>query len=448
MTERETWTSRVGFILAAVGSAVGLGNIWSFPFQTASNGGAAFLVVYLLAVLLIGFPAMLGEFVIGRRSERNVVEAFRSLDHGEWSVVGGLGVVGSFVTLAFYSVVGGWVLSYIVGSVTGGYLGDPGAYFGAVSAGPTAVAAHAVFMALTIGIVALGVTDGIERATKLMVPAIFVLIGGLAVWVSTLDGAAEGYSYYLSPDVSVIAGDIAGIVPAAVGQAFFTLSLGFGVMIAYSSYLGRDDSLPADGSAIVVVNTLVALLAGFVVFPVLFAIEGSVPASGGAGTAFTALAGAFSQIPGGQAIGLGFFVVLLLAALSSSISLLEVPTSFVVDRTGYGRMPTAMGLGVLVALAGVPTALDTGILGWYNDIVFQLLLPLTVLFISLFVGWVADDQLAEELDLGSSFGEDFSTVWLWWIRIVIPVAIGGTLLLGIQSLLVKAGVLAAPILLG
>ncbi|MFC6787587.1 sodium-dependent transporter [Halobaculum halobium] len=448
MSERETWTSRVGFILAAVGSAVGLGNIWSFPFQTASNGGAAFLVVYLLAVFLIGFPAMLGEFVIGRRSEQNAVEAFRSLGFGEWSVAGGLGVVGSFVTLAFYSVVGGWVLSYIVGSVTGAYLGDPGAYFGAVSAGPIAVATHAVFMALTIGIVALGVTDGIERATKVMVPAIFVLIGGLAVWVSTLDGASDGYSYYLSPDVSVIAGDLAGIVPSAVGQAFFTLSLGFGVMIAYSSYLGRDDSLPADGSAIVVVNTLVALLAGFVVFPVLFAIEGAVPESGGAGTAFTALASAFSQIPGGQAIGLGFFVVLLLAALSSSISLLEVPTSFVVDRTGYDRTPTAVGLGVLVAIAGVPTALDTGILGWYNDVVFNLLLPLAVLVIAVFVGWVADDQLAEELDLGSSFGDDFSTVWLWWIRIVIPVAIGGTLLLGIQSLLVKAGVLSAPVILG
>ncbi|QZP37285.1 sodium-dependent transporter [Halobaculum magnesiiphilum] len=448
MSDRETWTSRVGFILAAVGSAVGLGNIWSFPFQTASNGGAAFLVVYLCAVFLLGFPVMLGEFVIGRRSERNAVEAFRSLGFGEWSVVGGLAVVSSFVTLAFYSVVGGWVLSYIVGSVTGGYLGDAGAYFGAVSAGPIAVGAHAAFMALTIGIVALGVTDGIERATKLMVPAIFVLMGGLAVWVSTFEGAAAGYAYYLSPDVGVIADNIAGIVPPAVGQAFFTLSLGFGVMIAYSSYLGRDDSLPADGSAIVVVNTLVALIAGFVVFPVLFAIEGSVPDSGGAGTAFTALAGAFSQIPGGQLIGLGFFVVLLFAALSSSISLLEVPTAFVADRTGYDRTATAVGLGAFVALAGVPTALDTGILGWYNDIVFELLLPLAVLSLSLFVGWVADDQLAVELNLGSSFGSGFSTVWLWWIRIVIPVAIGGTLLLGIQSLLVKAGILAAPIVLG
>ena len=448
MTERESWTSRAGFIFAAVGSAVGLGNIWSFPFQTATNGGAAFLVVYLLAVFLVGFPTMLVEFVVGRRSQQNAISAFGALGFGEWSVVGGLGVFTSFVTLAFYGVVGGWVLSYIVGSLTGAYFGDPTAYFGAVASGPIAVLAQAVFMAITTGIVALGVADGIERATTVMIPGILVLLVGLAVWAATLPGAAAGYSYYLTPDVDALATNASSIIPSAVGQAFFTLSLGFGVMIAYASYLGRDDSLPADGTAIVVINTLVALLAGFVVFPIVFAIEGNVPTEGGSSTAFTALAAAFGQLPVGTVIGSVFFVVLLFAALSSSISLLEASTSYVVDTYDVGRAPSAVGLGVVVFLVGLPTALSTATLGWYNDVVFELLLPVVVLATVVFVGWVAADGAFDELGRGSTWGDAFATTWLWWVRVVVPLAVGLTLVLGIQSLLVKGGVLANPVVLG
>ncbi|MFB6110756.1 MAG: sodium-dependent transporter [Halodesulfurarchaeum sp.] len=447
MTERETWTSRVGFIFAAVGSAVGLGNIWSFPFQTAANGGAAFILVYLLAVFLIGFPVMLVEFVIGRRTETNPIDAFADLGFGNWSIAGGLGVFTSFVTLAFYSVVGGWVLSYIVGSVTGAYFGNAGAYFTAVSAGPIAVAAHAVFMALTIGIVALGVTDGIERATKVMIPAILLLLVGLAAWAATLSGAAAGYSYYLTPDLSELTANLATIVPSAVGQAFFTLSLGFSVMIAYSSYLGRDDSLPADGGAIVVINTLVAILAGFVVFPILFAI-GVQPGSGGMGAAFISLAGAFGQLPGGTIIGFVFFVVLLFAALSSSISLLEVTAGWIIENYDYDRSMVAIGIGGVIFLLGIPSAMGTSILAWYNAVVFNLLLPVVVLLFVLFVGWIAADQAFDELGRGTSLSGSFNTAWLWWIRIVIPIAVVLTLVLGIQDLLIRAGVLANPVILG
>lgn len=434
MAERETWTSRIGFIFAAVGSAVGLGNIWSFPFQTASNGGAAFLVVYLAAVFLIGFPAMMIEFVIGRRSERNPVAAFEGLGYGRWSFVGGLGVFSSLVTLSFYSVIGGWVLSYIVGSANAGYFGDAGAFFGSVSAGPTAIATHAVFMLITVGIVASGVTDGIERATKFMVPAILVLLVGLSVWATTLGGAAEGYSYYLSPDFGVIVENFGSIVPPAMGQAFFTLSLGFSVMIAYSSYLGRDDSLPADGGAIVVVNTLIALLAGFVVFPILFATNGGTEAGGGAGTAFVALAGAFANLPAGQIIGTVFFVVLLFAALSSSISLLEVPVSFVTENYGYGRATTAAGMGAFIFAVGVPPAMGTSYLNFYNDVVFNLLLPIAVFLLAVFVGWVADREAVDELGRGSTFGASFTTTWLWWVRVVVPIAVVVTLYLGVKAL--------------
>ncbi|WP_158056281.1 sodium-dependent transporter [Halorussus halophilus] len=435
MAQRETWTSRIGFIFAAVGSAVGLGNIWSFPFQTAANGGAAFLVVYLLAVFLIGFPTMMIEFVIGRRGEQNPVAAFEKIGYGNWSFTGGLGVFSSLVTLSFYSVVGGWVLSYIVGSATGAYFGDPGTYFGSVASGPTAIAAHAVFMAITIGIVASGVTDGIERATKVMIPAILVLLVGMAAWATTLSGASAGYEYYLSPDFGVIADNFASIVPPAMGQAFFTLSLGFSVMIAYSSYLGRDDSLPADGGAIVVVNTLVALLAGFVIFPIFFATGGAEGAgSGGAGTAFVALAGAFGSLPAGQIIGFVFFAVLLFAALSSSISLLEVPVSYVTESYGYSRGTTAVVMGLAIALLGVPATFGTSWLGFYNDLVFNIFLPIAVLLFAVFAGWVANREAVDELGRGSSVGESFTTAWLWWIRIVVPIAVIVTLYLGVESL--------------
>ena len=439
MAERETWTSRIGFIFAAVGSAVGLGNIWSFPFRTAQFGGAAFLVVYILAVALIGFPTMLIEFVIGRRGERNPIAAFQSLGHGRWSFVGGLGLFSSLVTLSFYSVVGGWVLSYIIGSATGAYFGDPGAYFGAVASGPDAIAAHAVFMGVTIAIVASGVTDGIERATTFMIPTILVLLVGLAAWATTLDGAAAGYSYYLSPSFETIANNFTSIVPPAMGQAFFTLSLGFSVMIAYSSYLGRDDSLPADGGAIVVVNTLVALLAGFVVFPILFATGGAEgTGSGGSGTAFTALAGAFGNIPGGQivgqTIGFVFFVVLLFAALSSSISLLEVPVSYVSENYGFSRSTTAVAAGVLIFLFGLPAALGTNWLTFYNDVVFNLLLPVSVLLLAVFVGWFGNAGAMDELGRGSALGRRFKMLWLWWVRTVVPAAVLVTLYLGVKAL--------------
>jgi NSS family neurotransmitter:Na+ symporter len=440
MAERETWTSRVGFIFAAVGSAVGLGNIWQFPFQTAQNGGAAFLVVLLAVVFIIGFPAMLAEFVIGRQTKRNAIDAFRSLGSDDWRIVGIIGIFTSLVTLAFYSVVGGWVLRYIIASVTGAYAGNPQAYFEAVSAGWAALGFHALFMLLTIGVVAYGVADGIERSTKVMIPAIIILLLGLAVWASTLPNAAAGYEYYLSPDFDVVMNNIATILPAAVGQAFFTLSLGFGVMIAYASYLGQEDSLPTDGGSIVVINTFVGVLAGFVVFPILFSL-GVEPGSGGTGAAFISLAGAFSKLPGGKILGLIFFVVLFFAALSSSISLLEAPVVYILDNYDYSRRTVAFGLGSIIFLVGIPAAFSGNYLTWYNAIVYNLLLPVSVLLVVLFLGWRIGPSITDELERGTLLSRNFSMGWLWWIRIVTPIAVTVTLILGIRSLLMKAQLL-------
>jgi NSS family neurotransmitter:Na+ symporter len=449
----------MGFILAAVGSAVGLGNIWAFPFQAGRNGGAAFVVVYLIVVFLVGLPAMLSEFVVGRGSKRNPVDAFSELGFDDWRFAGGVGAFSAFWILAFYSVVGGWVVRYVFGSLTGAYFGDTtaSAYFMEIAMGLDAVATHGIFMLLTVGIVVGGVRGGIERATKVMVPTIIVFLIGLGAWAFTLSNAGAGYEFYLSPELSAITSNLDTIVPYAVGQAFFTLSLGMGAMITYSSYLGEDDSLPADGSTIVVLNTVVAVLAGLAIFPLLFHSNPGIDlaTAGGSSTAFTTIGGAFASLgSSGQVLAFVFFLTLLLAALSSAISLLEVVTSYVVENTGLDRTPTVAGLGAVVFAFGIPSA--TGIFGmngittltWYNDIAYNLLLPVSVLAVSLFVGWVYGSRAVDEVGRGSGVGATFDAAWLWFVRVVVPAAVTFTLVLGIQSLLVSAGVLAEPVFLG
>lgn len=421
MAERETWATRAGFILAAIGSAVGLGNIWRFPFQTSANGGAAFLVVYLLAVLLIGIPVLLAEFVIGRRANTSAIGAFRKLGRPGWWFVGAVGVVAAFWTLSYYSVIGGWVIRYIGGSVTGGALAAPESYFGAISVGVPSVGTHAIFMLITIGIVALGIEDGIELATKVMVPAVVVMLVGLAAFAATLPDASAGYAFFLNPNLDTIIANAGTVLPAAFGQAFFSLSVGFSVMITYASYLGKNDSLPVDGVTIGISNTAIGVLAGLVVLPLLFA-QGVEPGSGGPGAVFVAIPTALAELPGGglvgQAVGVVFFGVILIAALSSAISLLEVVVAYLVDNYGFPRLPTAAGIGAAIFLLGIPSAWDTAWLDWFDGIGVTLLLPITVLFVVVFVGWVLGQDAIDELTDGSGIGS-LASIWLWGIRTVI-----------------------------
>src|SRR6056297_700981 len=231
---RESWTGRVGFVLAAVGSAVGLGNIWRFPWMTAENGGSAFLVVYLGIVLAVGVPGLLAEFVLGRRSRKSPVGALRDLSGSRnWGHVGLLSVLAGLVLLSFYSVVGGWILRYLVASPTGAYFDAPGAYFDAIAYGPGAAAFHVLFLALTAGVVYGGVRDGIERATTVMMPVVLLVLVGMAAWVSGLDGAGDAYAFYLAFDLDTIRANFLDIVLSAAGQALFTLSVGAGTMITY-----------------------------------------------------------------------------------------------------------------------------------------------------------------------------------------------------------------------
>jgi NSS family neurotransmitter:Na+ symporter len=440
MVERETWATRAGFLVAAVGSAVGLGNLWQFPFKTAANGGAAFVVFYLVAVTLIGFPALLAEFVVGRRTKRNVVDAFGELGGPPWRVVGAVAMVTGFWILSYYNVVGGWVLRYVLGSATGAYFDDPGAYLSAVASGPEAVAAQFLFLAISVGIVAAGIEDGIEKATKVMVPSIVVLMLALAAWALTLGGAADGLAYFLSPDVGSLLDNAATVVPDAVGQAFFTLSLGMGIMVTYASYVGEDDSLPVDGGVIVVSNTLIGVLAGVVVFPILFA-EGIDPATSGPTALFEAMAAAFAALPAGRLLGVVFFGVVALAALSSAISLLEVAVSYATDNSDASRPALAVGAGAVLFVLGLPSTLDTGEPGgfsawfvWFDSIAYGLLLPLSVLLVVAFVGWSLGRDAVAELRAGTAAADGFAAAWLWAVRTVVFLGIVATLALGFQSL--------------
>ena len=425
---REQWATRMGFILAAVGSAVGLGNVWRFPFQVGENGGASFLLIYLFLILLIGVPAMLVEFSIGRRSQRNPVDAFKKLGYGGWSFVGVICVLAGFVILAFYSVVAGWTIDYTIASATGAYFDDAGAYFGSINEGPRALLFHAIFMGIVVGIVAFGIQKGIELSVKILVPAIIVLLVGLMIYGLSLDNAMEGVRYYLSPDFDVMRNEWTTLLPAAAGQAFFTLSLGMGAMITYSSYLGKNDSMAVDSGWIVGFDTGIAVLVGLVIFPVLFAV-GMDPGEPGAGALFVGLGEAISEAPASRIIGVLFFGTVAIAAISSGISILEVVVSFIIDHFEVGRVPAALGVGAVIFAAGAPVAFSLDILGVYDTIASKLLLPVGMGLMVLFAGWIYREA-ADEVGKGMKLiGGWFPIAWLWHVRTVILVVIALTIVL-------------------
>ncbi|ELY42431.1 sodium-dependent transporter [Natronorubrum sulfidifaciens] len=440
MVQRETWATRTGFILAAVGSAVGLGNIWRFPFVTGEGGGAAFLLVYLLFVALIGFPAILAEFVVGRKTERNPVGALMELGGSSWKYVGGVFVVTGFVILSFYSVVAGWFIRYFLEGFRGsyanlltGYEGDAAIMFGELSTGLDAFFFHTLFMVITIGVVALGIRQGIELAVKVMVPAILILLIGMAVWAFTLPDASAGYSYYLSPEFSIIADNWATLLPAAAGQAFFTLSLGMGVMITYASYLGEDRNLTKDGVTIIGFDTGIAFLTGLVVFPVFFSAGITEPGDGGAGAIFISMTEAFATIGGGHILGLLFFGTVAIAALSSAISLLEVVTAYVIDEKGVERWKAALGMGGIIYLLGVPVTYDLIFLDLLDGFADGILLVFGALMLVILVGWITPEVAVKELEKGIGDLGGRGQAWIWAIRVPILLVLVITLYLGVDG---------------
>jgi len=416
---REHWSRGLGFTLAAVGSAVGLGNMWRFSYMASENGGAAFVFLYVLMTLLVGLPVMLAEFTLGRGSGRSPVQALAHYGGRRWRPLGALFVVTGFTILAYYSVISGWAVRYAVEGVVSGFTADASARFGEVSEGWDAVGWHLGFMAVTTFVVSGGVRAGIERASIILMPALGLLIVGLAIYASTLDGASAGYAYYFQTDFSEIM-DL-DVAKDAAGQAFFSLSLGMGTMLTYASYLSREQDLPEEAALIAVSDFGVALVAGLVIFPLLFALglQGEV-IGGGTGTLgalFVVLPHAFATMgAAGVVVGGTFMVALAMAALTSAMSLLEVVVASAVDGLGWSRPKAAWISGAAIALVGIPAALDIGVLDLMDSVGGQFFLLAGGLGLSLFVGWVMEDPVGE---IGETRGGGFGA-WRFLLRWIVP----------------------------
>jgi len=457
--QRDTWGSKVAFILAAAGSAIGLGNIWAFPTNAAANGGGAFLVVYLICVVFIGAPVMLAEFTIGRSTHRNPVGAFKALAPGSgWKYLGGIGVVAGVVILSFYAVIAGWTVSYIFKCITGTF--EPGVDTAAIFAGMAgdplnAIGYLAVFMALSVYVVVGGVREGIERWTKVLMPILLILLVLLGIRAVTLSGAGAGLAFYLKPDFSLINGRV---ILSAAGQAFFSLSLGMGTMITYGSYISKKEDLVSSTLWVSGLDTAIAFLAGLIIFPTLFH-AGLGLQEGGPGMVFVVLTSLLGEMPpapiGGIIFGTGFFLLLGIAAITSSVSLLEVGVAYVVDERKISRKKAGLFLGLLAFVLGIPSALGNGAVSWLSNLpvvgtdflsllfeVFgQYALAVGALFISIFVGWKwGVNNAAGEVELeGNAFR--FHQIWSFLIRFVCPAVLLVILLNKVLTLIVGRGLL-------
>jgi len=447
MQPRERWNSRVGFILASAGSAVGLGNIWRFPYLTGENGGGAFLLLYLAISFTIGISVLFAELAIGKAGARNSIGAFRALNAGPWVLAAYLGAFAAFLVLSFYSVVGGWTLAYIVKAVAGtldGRSADAAARdFAALARGPlTPLAYHGLFMALTVAVVARGVRSGIEWASKWLMPVLFLLLLVLVLRGVTLPGAGAGIRFYLEPDLSKIT---ATTVVVALSQALFSLSVGVGAMITYGSYLGTDpgsDRLPKAVLWIAGIDCGVAFLGGILVFSAVFAF-GQDPAAGPSLT-FITLPTVFTEMPGGRLFAVAFFALLAVAALTSAVSLLEVPVAFFVDEHRVSRRRTATLVGTTAFIVGIPSSLSFGPWADYKLLglgamdladyaTVKLMMPLGSILLCLFVGWAASPHLLERVAALPSSQRVLYRLWTIMCRFVAPAAITWVLVAGVLA---------------
>jgi NSS family neurotransmitter:Na+ symporter len=428
---REQWSSRTGFVLAAVGSAVGLGNMWRFSYLTAENGGAAFVLLYVAMTALIGLPVLLAEFAVGRGARRSPIQALVHFGGGAWRPLGVLFVASGFLILSYYSVIAGWTLRYALGALVHGFGAGAAQRFGEVATGADAFGFHLLFMAITAAIVAGGIKRGIERTAMVLMPTLFVVVGGLAIYAATLDGAAAGYRYYLEADFSEILSF--EVLHQATGQAFFSLSLGMGAMLTFASYLSREHHLPNESIVVGGADFIIAFVAGLMVFPLLFALGLSAEVSESTvGALFITLPSAFGEMgAAGRVVGFVFFVALVVGALTSAISLLEVVVASTIDALDWPRPRAAVVMGGLIALLGIPSALSTDVLGVIDGLANNVLLISGALALSIFVGWVMPDPI-EEVAEGAA-GVRWFFLWRTLLRFVVPAVLAIILVLGLPS---------------
>lgn len=434
---RATFGSKLGAILATVGCAVGLGNIWRFPYMVGENGGAAFLIVYIICILLLGLPVMITEFFIGRHSRRNVAGAFKQLAPGtKWSFIGYNGVLAAFLILGFYSVVAGWTLEYILQACTGSLAGKTAAdftqefeLFSTDALRP--ILWTAAFIVMTHVIIMSGVKKGIERASKLMMPVLFLILCALCVRSLTLPNASAGLRFLFEPDFSKMSGSVA---LSAMGQAFFSLSIGMGCLITYASYFSKSTNLQATALQVTLLDTLVAVLAGVMIFPAVFSF--GIAPTAGPELVFITLPNVFEQLPLGNLWSLVFFILLALAALTSTISLHEVSTAYLHEEWHMTRSRAAIYVSAGVMILGALSSLSMGLLNQYtvggliffdllDYITAKIMLPLGGMLICIFTGTRIEKRiLKEELTNEGSIAFYFFNTYAFFMKYVAPVAIG------------------------
>lgn len=436
---RGQWGSKFGFIMAAAGSAVGLGNIWRFPYITGENGGGAFVLVYLLCVILIGVPLLFTEMGFGRMTKKGTIGAFK--DTGANPIFMGLGAIlalcVSFFVLSYYGNIAGWTIGYIFKSLSG----STGTFEEFASNPMNTIPLMGLFTLITIVIVRGGVSGGIEKAAKILMPVLFLLIAIVAIRSLTLEGAMKGVDFYLNPDFSKISGTTFLV---ALGQAFFSMSIGWGIMITYGSYLPKSTSIISSGVWVGLMDAGVALLAGFMIFPAVFAF-GQDPAAGPT-LVFQVLPEIFNNMAGGAIIGAFFFLLLMVAALTSSISMLEVPASYFMDEKKWSRSKSAWVVGILLFVVGIPSALSQGGSAFFSEMNvtmfgstytgFQDILDfffgtffivVVALITCIYVAWkMPIASIVNELDTGSPMwkpGTFASKSFVFFIRFVCPITI-------------------------
>ena len=446
---RDSFGSKFGALVAMAGSAVGLGNLWRFPYLVGENGGAAFIIVYILICFLICLPIFVSEFVIGRRSQRNAYAAFRDLSGGSaWRWVGLFTVIVPLIVLSYYSVIGGWSVDYLFKSLTFPFDGEVSQaamstmFSSLVSSTWAPLVGHTLFLLATTLIVVTGVKDGIEKFSKVMMPILFLLVVAIAIYSVTLPGAAAGIDYLFRPDFSKID---ANACAAALGQAFFSLSLGFGTIMTYASYVSKKDNIMNQSVATAVSDLTFALIAGIAIMPAVFAF--GIDPQSGPGLVFETLPYVFGQMPAGGIVAILFFLALLVAALTSSISMLEVAVAYLVEEKKFSRLSACVVLFVLCWIVGALCSLSFGplshiridggnIFDFFDNLSSNILMTLGSLFTVLFVGWrLKKTDIYDEFTNGGTLSTNarlFGVLW-FLIRFVCPLAIITIFLTGLLS---------------
>ena len=435
---RDSFGSRFGALVAMAGSAVGLGNLWRFPYLVGENGGAAFIIIYIFLCFLICLPIFISEFVIGRRSQKNAYAAFRDLSGGSaWRWVGLFTIIVPLVVLSYYSVIGGWSVEYLLKSVTFAFksasqsaMSTMFSDFVSSTWGPLLV--HTGFLLVTTLIVVVGIKDGIEKFSKVMMPLLFFMVLAIAIYSMTLPGAKAGLDYLFNPDFSKITGKACA---AALGQAFFSLSLGFGTIMTYASYVDKKENILFQSTATAVSDLMFALIAGMAIMPAVFAF-GLNPQSG-PGLVFETLPFVFGQMPAGGFVAILFFLALLVAALTSSISMLEVAVAYLVEEKGFSRVWACVVLFVVCWVVGAICSLSFGplsdvkigggnIFDFFDNLSSNILMTLGSLLTVLFVGWrLKKTDVYDEFTNGGTLSRNAKLFGVLWflIRYICPLAI-------------------------